>query len=117
MRCRLSDFGECEEELTINRGAHWVAFCCTAHRKRWHYRTHIQPAIIEQANERAKEKLNNPPKPKLTLAELLAGANGNGDDYEYVPEKLSFAELGLGSPPKSNVEVHRRKLTANGDAR
>ena len=34
-KCKLSEFGECQREFTSNKV--WAEFCCTEHRKRWHY--------------------------------------------------------------------------------
>jgi hypothetical protein len=36
-RCKLSEFGECQQEFTSEKP--WAEFCCAQHRKRWHYLT------------------------------------------------------------------------------
>jgi hypothetical protein len=88
MRCRLSEFGECKQEFTPLK--EWGEFCCTPHRKRWHYLNRTREAV-EDAEARRE--------------------NGHANDYDAgeVREKITLAALGL-APPK--VEPKRRRLTA-----
>ena len=81
--CKLSEFGECQNAFTPAK--EWGEFCCTEHRKRWHY-------------------LNRTPNAKYRGAEAR---HANGHDAGEVREKL--AALGLASP---KVEPNRPRLVA-----
>ena len=75
-KCKLSEFGECQREFTSNKV--WAEFCCTEHRKRWHYlncngttaRTAYGDAVEDAENGHVNGRVNGEAKPKLTLARL-----------------------------------------------
>jgi hypothetical protein len=93
MKCRLSEFGECEREFTPLK--EWGEFCCTQHRKRWHYLNHTRTSYREAVEDAEARRENG---------------HANGHDAGEVREKITLAALGLASP---KVEPKRRRLTAS----
>jgi hypothetical protein len=64
--CKLSEFGECQNEFIPADKKKWTKFCCTQHRKRWHYLNRNEDAEVRCVNGEA----NGVAKPKLSLAAL-----------------------------------------------
>jgi hypothetical protein len=91
-RCKLSEFGECRQEFTSAK--EWAEFCCTEHRKRWHYLARKATAYREAVEDAEAQRANG---------------HANGHDAEEVREKITLAALGLASP---KVEPKRRRPTA-----
>jgi hypothetical protein len=100
--CKLCEFGECQNVFTPEK--EWGEFCCTEHRKRWHYLnrsgTTARDAYreaVEDAEARRDARMNG-----------HANGHANGHDAGEAKRK-TLAELGLASP---KVEPKRRRLTA-----
>jgi hypothetical protein len=116
MKCKLSEFGECNDEARKQK--EWGAFCCDQHRMRYHYLSKVQPAILEQANARAGEKMNGHVRTKVTsMRELETRAVEVEEEFAHAP--LTLADLAQHmrpiappSAPAPQLEVHRRKLAA-----
>jgi hypothetical protein len=96
MKCKLSEFGECEREFTPLK--EWGEFCCTQHRKRWHYLNRKHEAV-EDAEVRRDERLNG---------------HANGHAPVKLAKKLDLVALGLApkAPP-----IKRRKFKADVEQR
>jgi hypothetical protein len=94
-KCRLSEFSECERVFTPDKD--WGQFCCTEHRKRWHYldRTRTPYRKIEAVEDARHASVN--------------GHATNGHDV--AKPKLTLAELGLAPAQPTTPSFKRRKLT------
>jgi hypothetical protein len=90
MKCKLSEFGECQREFTPLKD--WGEFCCSPHRKRWHYLNRCREAV-EDAEARRDERLN-----------------GHVNGHDVAKPKLTLAALGLAPAPKTQPQFKRRKL-------
>ena len=66
--CKLSEFGECQREFVPAKK--WAEFCCTEHRKRWHYLDRNPEAQHDERMNGHATNGHDHAKPKRTLAEL-----------------------------------------------
>jgi hypothetical protein len=89
--CKLSEFGECQNVFAPADKKKWTKFCCTEHRKRWHY-------------------LNRTRIPYRTVEAVEDAENGHATNgHDVAEKKLTLADLGLGAQP--TTQFKRRKLT------
>jgi hypothetical protein len=101
-KCRLSEFSECELVFTTDKD--WGQFCCTEHRKRWHYlnRTRTPYREVEAVEDAEAQRENQ--------------LNGHANGHDVAKLKLTLADLGLALAQPTTQPFKRRKLTTR-DAR
>jgi hypothetical protein len=96
--CRLSEFGECQNEFVPSKKKKWTKFCCTAHRKRWHYLDCNGASRADTYRDAVEDAENG----------HVNGHAPNGHDH--AEKKITtLADLGLGAQP--TTQFKRRKLT------
>jgi hypothetical protein len=103
--CKLCEFGECQNEFIPADKKKWTKFCCTEHRKRWHYlnRTRTTYREVEAVEDTEAQRGNQ-----------LNGHATNGHDV--AKRKLTLTDLGL-APAQPTTQFKRRKLTNTQDAK
>jgi hypothetical protein len=99
--CKLSEFGECQREFIP--GKKWGEFCCTQHRKRWHYldRTRTPYREVEAVEDARHASVN--------------GHATNGHDV--AKPKLTLADLGVAPAQPTTQSFKRRKLNNTQDTK
>jgi hypothetical protein len=99
LTCKLSEFGECQNQFIPADKKKWTKFCCTEHRKRWHYlnRTRTPYREVEAAEDAEARRENQ--------------LNGHANGHDVAKPKLTLADLGLVPAQPTTQSFKRRKLT------
>jgi len=92
--CKLSEFGECQNEFTPAKK--WAEFCCIEHRKRWHYLNRNGTTAREAYRDAVEDAENG-------------HVNGHVNGHDVAKPKLTLAALGL-APAQPTASKLRRKL-------
>jgi hypothetical protein len=97
--CKLWEFGECQNEFIPADKKKWTKFCCTKHRKRWHY---LNPTRTPYREVETVEDAE---------AQRDQQVNGHTNGHDVVKPKLTLADLGLVPAQPTTQPFKRRKLT------
>ena len=96
--CKLAEFGECQNEFVPEKK--WGEFCCTEHRKRWHYLNRNGTTARDAYRDAVEDAENG-----------HANGHANVNCHDVAKSKLTLADLGLApAQPTKQPQFKRRKL-------